>query len=335
MEQQLEEDILKSSTKFKELKEEIGRHLVGNELQQDLVLIGLLANGHVLLESVPGLAKTLLVKLLANALDLDFKRIQFTPDLLPADLIGTEIYNPKSHLFETIKGPVFTNLLLADEINRAPAKLQSALLEAMEEKQVSIGNETFKLDDPFIVLATQNPVDQEGTYLLPEAQVDRFMMKVKIDYPGRSQESEIIRRMAHPEKSMTIKQVLCKEDIFEARKLVDKIYMDKKIEDFILDIVFSTRLMFDHLSERQDKQSLVFLENLIERGASPRASLNMILACKAHALLKQRAYVNLEDVKAISNPVLCHRIHLSYEAEAEGLNEEEIIDEIFKTLKSP
>ena len=335
MEQQLEEDVIRTSQKFIELKKEIGKYLVGNESQLDLVLIGLLSNGHILLESVPGLAKTLMVKLLSNVLDLDFKRVQFTPDLLPADLIGTEIYNPKSHLFETIKGPVFTNLLLADEINRAPAKLQSALLEAMEEKQVSIGSETFKLDDPFIVLATQNPIDQEGTYLLPEAQVDRFMMKVTIDYPARQEESEIIKRMAHPEKSMEVNQILSKEEIFETRKLVDKIYIDSKIEDFILDIVFCTRLKFEQLSERQNKDNLMFLKDLLERGASPRASLNLILASKAHALLNQRTYVNLDDVKAVCFPVLCHRIRLSYEAEAEEFNEEGIISEIFKNLRSP
>lgn len=292
----------------------------------DRLLIGLLSNGHILLEGVPGLAKTLAIKSLASCIHADFSRIQFTPDLLPADLIGTLIYNQKKEEFNVRKGPVFANFILADEINRAPAKVQSALLEAMQEKQVTIGDTTFKLPEPFLVLATQNPIEQEGTYPLPEAQIDRFMLKVVIGYPSKEEEKKIIRMNIsgnYPEPA----RILNPEDILKARNVVREVYMDEKIEKYIVDIVFATRNPNDY---KLSKYSA-----LISYGASPRASINLAQAAKAYAFIKRRGYVIPEDVRAISNDVLRHRIGLTYEAEAENITSENIVSEILNTVEVP
>ncbi len=305
---------------------ELGKTIVGQKYMTERLLLALLSNGHILLEGVPGLAKTLAIKSLATAIHGKFSRIQFTPDLLPADLIGTMIYNQKENDFAVKKGPVFANFVLADEINRAPAKVQSALLEAMQEKQVTIGESTFKLEEPFLVLATQNPIEQEGTYPLPEAQVDRFMLKVIVTYPKKEEEQLIIRQnMSLADKP--INPVVKKEDIITARKTVRDVYMDEKIERYILDIVFATRKPEDY--------KLGKLKPLINYGASPRASINLALAAKAYAFIKRRGYVIPEDIRAICYDVMRHRIGLTYEAEAENITTEEVISEILNAVEVP
>ena len=304
----------------------MNRNIVGQKHLIDSLLIGLLSDGHILLEGVPGLAKTLAIKTLAQLLDADFKRIQFTPDLLPADVVGTLIYNQKNEEFTVKRGPVFSNFILADEINRAPAKVQSALLEAMQEKQVSIGDDTFKLPSPFLVMATQNPIEQEGTYPLPEAQVDRFMLKVIVNYPKKEEEQQIIRQNLECERE-AIKPVISTSEIIEARKLVKSVYMDEKIERYIVDIVFTTRF--------PEEFGLKKLKGMISYGASPRASINMALAAKAYAFIKRRGYVIPEDIRAVAHDVLRHRIGLSYEAEANSMTSEEIINDILNAIEVP
>ncbi|MBX7241223.1 MAG: MoxR family ATPase [Bacteroidia bacterium] len=320
------DSIIKSkSQKITLLKQELEKVVVGQERMINRLLIGLFTNGHILLEGVPGLAKTLTVSTLSKALDLKFKRIQFTPDLLPADLIGTLIYNPQQSRFEVKKGPIFTNIVLADEINRSPAKVQSALLEAMQEKQVTIGETTYPLDMPFLVLATQNPIDQEGTYPLPEAQVDRFMMKVNITYPDREEEKKIMRRMAKTGFRHEIKPVLSGKEILEIRDLIDNVQVSEKIEDYIIDIVMATR--------EPQNYGLPKLAEYIEYGVSPRASLALNLGSKAQAFLNGRNYVLPEDVKNIATDVLNHRLILTYEAEAEDITSYRCIEEILASVK--
>jgi len=311
-----------------DLKRETQKVIVGQDQMINRLLLGLLTNGHVLLEGLPGLAKTMAIKALSKAINASFSRIQFTPDLLPADIIGTMIYNPSLNEFTVRKGPVFANLILTDEINRAPAKVQSALLEAMQEKQVTIGNETFLLQEPFLVLATQNPIEQEGTYPLPEAQVDRFMLKVKIGYPSLLEEKEIIRRSLLEENpENTIHPVVQPADILKARKSVRKIYMDEKIERYILDIVFATRF--------PENYGLGELSNLIQYGASPRASVNLAIAGKANAFLQRRGFVIPEDIRQICPDILRHRIGLTYEAEAENMTQEDVITSILNKIEVP
>ena len=300
--------------------------IVGQKHLVDSLMIGLLSNGHILLEGVPGLAKTLAIKTLASLIDAKYSRIQFTPDLLPADVMGTMIYSQAKEQFQIKKGPIFANFVLADEINRAPAKVQSALLEAMQERQVTIGEQTFKLDDPFLVMATQNPIEQEGTYPLPEAQVDRFMLKVIIGYPKKEEEKLIIRQNISGLK-IDIKPVLQPSEIIEAREIVQKVYIDEKIERYIVDIVFATRFPQDY--------GLGELKEMISFGASPRASISLALAARAYAFLKQRGYVIPEDVRAVCHDVLRHRIGLSYEAEANNMTAEEIISEILNKVEVP
>jgi len=295
---------------------ELDKVIVGQQYMLERMLIGLLANGHILLEGVPGLAKTLAVTVLSRAIDADFRRIQFTPDLLPADLIGTQIYRQSDGEFYTRKGPIFANIILADEINRAPAKVQSALLEAMQERQVSIGEQTFPLPQPFLVLATQNPIEQEGTYPLPEAQLDRFMLKLKIDYPSKEQERLILDRMAVTDKKFDISPVIKPADIAEVRSIVDEIYVDEKVKDYIVDIVCATR---------DPKKYGLELGSFISYGASPRATIYLAVAAKAHAFVQQRGYVTPQDVKSIGPDVLRHRVIVSYEAEAEDKTSEDII----------
>jgi len=300
--------------------------IVGQKHMTERLLIGLLSNGHILLEGVPGLAKTLAINTLATTIDAKFSRIQFTPDLLPADVLGTQIYSPKNETFSVKKGPIFANFILADEINRAPAKVQSALLEAMQERQITIGDNTFKLDEPFLVLATQNPVEQEGTYPLPEAQVDRFMLKVVIDYPTKDEEKLIIRNnlaKSFPKAN----QILNPKHILSARELVKEVYMDEKIEQYIVDIVFATRY--------PEKFGLEKFQDLISFGASPRASISLASAAKAFAFIQRRGYVIPEDIRSICHDVLRHRIGLSYEAEAENISSEDIITEILNTVEIP
>ena len=316
----------KESQVLEKIRNEIQGVIIGQEYLIDRLLIGLLCNNHVLIEGVPGLAKTLSVTTLAKAINADFKRIQFTPDLLPADLIGTLIYNPKTGDFTTKKGPLFANIILADEINRAPAKVQSALLEAMQERQVTIGNETHKLEEPFMVLATQNPIEQEGTYPLPEAQVDRFMMKLKITYPEKSDELKILKRMAKLSVDIDTKPVLQLADVSRLRALTDEIYVDEKIEEYIVDIVQASRTPKDYKLD---------IEGLILYGASPRATIYLTLAAKAWALLQGRAYVSPQDVKTIGMDVLRHRIIISYEAEAEEKTAEDLVELIFNTVDVP
>ncbi|MCX5680549.1 MAG: MoxR family ATPase [Candidatus Omnitrophica bacterium] len=301
--------------------------IVGQMYLIERLLVGLLANGHLLVESVPGLAKTLSIKTLSDSIRTKFQRIQFTPDLLPSDLIGTLIYNAKEGAFTTRKGPIFANIVLADEINRAPAKVQAALLEAMQERQVTIGDNTFKLSDPFLVMATQNPIEQEGTYPLPEAQLDRFMLKVSITYPEPVDEMEIISRMAHTEKLSSVEPVTGPEDIIRARQLVNQIYIDDKLKQYIVNIVFSTRF--------PERYGLPELKNLIELGSSPRATINLVLASKAYAFIQGRGYVTPEDIRAIGLDVLRHRIIPSYEAEAEEKTSEDIIKAIFNKIQIP
>lgn len=302
------------------------RIIVGQKHLVDSLLIGLLSNGHILLEGVPGLAKTLAIKTLASLIDAKYNRIQFTPDLLPADVVGTMVYSQAKEQFQIKRGPVFANFILADEINRAPAKVQSALLEAMQERQVTIGEKTFKLDDPFLVLATQNPIEQEGTYPLPEAQVDRFMLKVVIGYPKKEEEREIIRRNID-NLFEEVRPVLSPADIIDARNIVRKVYIDEKIERYIVDIVFATRF--------PEEYGMRDMANMISFGASPRASINLALAARAYAFLKMRGYVIPEDVRAVCHDVLRHRIGLSYEAEANNITAEEIISEILNRVEVP
>lgn len=324
---ELNERIQRESAFVDLLMTEMDKVIVGQKYMVERLMIGLLSNGHILLEGVPGLAKTLAINTLAKCIDAQFSRIQFTPDLLPADLVGTMIYNQKKEEFTVRRGPLFANFILADEINRAPAKVQSALLEAMQEKQVTIGDETFKLPNPFLVLATQNPVEQEGTYPLPEAQVDRFMLKVVITYPSREDEKKIIASNISPEGMPTPNVILKPEDIINARKVVKDVYMDEKIERYIVDIVFATRFPKDYKLER--------LAPMIAFGGSPRASINLALAAKAYAFIKRRGYVIPEDVRAVCADVLRHRIGLTYEAEAENITTETIINEILNTVEVP
>ncbi|MCD1118344.1 MULTISPECIES: AAA family ATPase [Chryseobacterium] len=323
---QLTEKVKEQNYFFNLLRQEINKAIIGQHYMIDRLLIGLLGNGHVLLEGVPGLAKTLAIKTLAEAVDGDFSRIQFTPDLLPADVVGTMIYNIKENDFSIKKGPVFANFVLADEINRAPAKVQSALLEVMQEKQVTIGDETMPLPKPFLVLATQNPIDQEGTYLLPEAQSDRFMLKCKIDYPEFEDERKVMR-MVSTSHQPEIKQVISLQNIVEAKAIVNQIYLDEKIEKYILDMVFATRY--------PEKYGLSELKNYISFGASPRASINLAIASRAYAFLKGRAFVIPEDVKALAQDVLRHRIGLTFEAEAEEITSEEIVNRILAKIQAP
>ncbi|MFT4022959.1 MAG: MoxR family ATPase [Flavihumibacter sp.] len=324
---QLDEKIQYQGVFISRLREEVGRVIVGQYQMLDRLLIGLLSNGHVLLEGVPGLAKTLTIKSLAQAVQAKFSRIQFTPDLLPADVIGTMIYQQQKNEFVVRKGPIFANFILADEINRAPAKVQSALLEAMQERQVTIGDSTYKLEEPFLVLATQNPLEQEGTYPLPEAQVDRFIMKVIVGYPSKEEEQLIIRQNVQGEAPEKVSPVVSMHDLLEAKALTRKIYMDEKVEKYILDIVFATR--------QPDGYGLSKLKPLLAYGGSPRASINLALAAKAHAYLSQRAFVIPDDVKAIARDVLRHRLGLTYEAEAENVNVEQVVEEILKTIAAP
>lgn len=308
------------------LQMEMGKVIVGQKYMVERLLVGLLSNGHILLEGVPGLAKTLSVKTLATAIQAKFQRIQFTPDLLPADLVGTMIYNQKDGSFQTKKGPIFANFILADEINRSPAKVQSALLEAMQERQVTIGEQTFKLPEPFLVLATQNPIEQEGTYPLPEAQVDRFMLKVKIGYPSKEEELQIMRSNVNG-SSVSSAAVISPESILKARNAVGEIYMDEKIERYILDIVFATR--------NPKEYKLTNLSQLISYGASPRASINLALGAKAYAFIKRRGYVIPEDVRAVSLDVLRHRVAVTYEAEAEEVTSEQVVQEVLNKIEVP
>ena len=320
-------DLIASKSNFVNLiRQGMDQTIVGQKHLVDSLLIALLANGHVLLEGVPGLAKTKAISTLASLIDARFSRIQFTPDLLPADVVGTMIYSIKQEQFEVKKGPVFANFVLADEINRAPAKVQSALLEAMQERQVTIGEQTFKLDDPFLVLATQNPIEQEGTYPLPEAQVDRFLMKVLIGYPSKSEESDIIKMNIAPDP-VEVRPMVTPADIVDTRKVVQQIYIDEKIQKYIVDIVFATRFPSDY--------GLNDLKSMISFGASPRASINMALASRAYAFLRNRGYVIPEDVRAICHDVMRHRLGLTYEAEANNITSDEIISNILDKIAVP
>jgi len=308
------------------VRQEIAKVIVGQAYMVDRLLMALIADGHILIEGIPGLAKTTAVKAVAAALNTGFARVQFTPDLLPADLIGTEIYRPQHLDFMVKTGPIFSNLVLADEINRSPAKVQSALLEAMQERQVTIGDQTHTLPDPFLVLATQNPIEQEGTYPLPEAQVDRFMLKLKVGYPNKEEEKEILRRMANRHKPQ-IEPVLTPEDIRSMREVADRVYLDPKVEDYIVDVVFATREPAVYKLEK--------LENLIDYGASPRASIYLAQTAKVQAFMSGRAYVTPQDVKTVGPDVLRHRILLSYEAEAQDLTSDDVVQEIFNTVDVP
>lgn len=323
---ELNEKIKEESSFVALLKTEMGKVIIGQNKMVDRLLIGLLTRGHILLEGVPGLAKTLAISTMAKAIDTGFKRIQFTPDLLPADLIGTMIYNQKTGDFVAKKGPVFSNLILADEINRAPAKVQSALLEAMQERQVTIGENTFTLDDPFLVLATQNPIEQEGTYPLPEAQVDRFMLKLKIVYPTREEEKQILTRMGKGEVP-EVSKVVSVDKIKSARSVVNEIYMDPKVEDYIVNIVYASR--------EPQNAGMTNYKQLIAYGASPRATLFLTRAARAHAFIKGRGYVTPEDVKSIGMDVLRHRIAVTYEAEAENITSEDVVQKIFDSVEVP
>lgn len=323
----LNEQIQNASSFVDLLNMELGKVIVGQKYMTERLMIGLLTQGHILLEGVPGLAKTLAIKSLSAAINARFSRIQFTPDLLPADVVGTMIYNQQRNEFMVRRGPVFANFILADEINRAPAKVQSALLEAMQERQVTIGDNTFKLEEPFLVLATENPIEQEGTYQLPEAQVDRFMLKVMIGYPNKEEERQIIRENLNPEGIPAIRAVVNPQDILSARNLVRKVYMDEKIEKYIIDIVFASR--------NPDEYKLPKLKPLIAYGGSPRASINLALAAKGFAFMKHRGYVIPEDIRSICYDVLRHRIGLTYEAEAENITTENVISEILNVVEVP
>jgi MoxR-like ATPase len=322
----INEQVKRESEFVRVLVGEIGKVIVGQKYLIERLLVGLLADGHVLLEGVPGLAKTLSVKTLSAAIQTSFHRIQFTPDLLPADVIGTLIYNPKDGEFRIKKGPVFANLILADEINRAPAKVQSALLEAMQERQVTIGDQTFKLPDPFLVLATQNPIEQEGTYPLPEAQVDRFMLKLSIQYPSKQEEREIMDRMAETGKQIVTQPVVTVDQILKARQVVNAVYMDEKIKNYIVDLIHATR---------EPKAYNIDVSSLIHYGASPRATIYLAIASKAYAFLQGRGYVTPQDVKTIGMDVLRHRVIVSYEAEAEEMTSEDVIKRIFDEVPVP
>lgn len=325
--QLLNEQVEKASRTTDLIRAEIGKTIIGQTHMIDKLLIGLLANGHVLLEGVPGLAKTLAINSLSKTIKADFSRIQFTPDLLPADVVGTLIYNPKEESFKVKKGPIFANFVLADEINRAPAKVQSALLEAMQERQVTIGNDTFEMPSPFLVLATQNPVEQEGTYPLPEAQVDRFLLKVVIGYPTKEEEQAILRANLNNDGLHEPQAVVKAKEILEARELVKSIYMDEKVEKYIVDLVFATR--------SPENIGLGHLTELIGFGASPRASIGLGIAAKAHAFLNHRGYVVPEDVRAVAMDVLRHRVGLTFEAEAENITQEQIVTEIMDMVVVP
>ena len=324
---EINDRISKESVFIDKLREEIASTVIGQTDLINRLLIGILANGHILIEGVPGLAKTLLVKTIAQLIEAKFQRIQFTPDMLPADLIGTLIYNQKTGSFETRKGPIFSNIILADEINRSPAKVQSALLESMQERQVTIGEDTFLLDNPFLVLATQNPIEQEGTYPLPEAQVDRFMLKLKVSYPSKDEEKLILRKMAKTTILESLTPVTGPEQIINAQKTINDIYVDEKVEEYILNLIFATR----------DPESfgLDDIKGLIDYGASPRASINIVLASKARAFMEHRGYITPEDVRFVGMDVLRHRVILTYEAEAEELSSEDIIQRLFETIEVP
>jgi len=323
---EITEEIKIHSEPFQRLLGEVGRVIVGQENLMHRMLVGLLGNGHLLIEGVPGLAKTTAVACLAKGINTGFQRLQFTPDLLPADLLGTLIYRPQDQDFVVQKGPIFSNLILADEINRAPAKVQSALLEAMQERQVTIGGETFPLDDPFLVMATQNPIEQEGTYPLPEAQMDRFMLKVIVGYPNRDEERQILERMSKTKASYDVHSVLNLEEVVAARKLIDEIYVDERVSKYIVDLVIATR---------EPESYGLSLEHLIQYGASPRASINLTLAAKANAFLAGRGYVTPQDVKDMAYDVLRHRVILTYEAEAEELGSVDVIDKILGQIQVP
>ena len=323
---QISEQIKTHSEPFRRLLAEVGRVIVGQEQLMHRMLVGLLGNGHLLIEGVPGLAKTTAVSCLAKGINTGFQRLQFTPDLLPADLIGTLIYRPQDQDFVVQKGPIFSNLILADEINRAPAKVQSALLEAMQERQVTIGGETHLLDEPFLVMATQNPVEQEGTYPLPEAQMDRFMLKVIVGYPNHQEELEILKRMSKTKASHDVQSVLGPEDVVTARKLVDQIYVDDRVSSYIVDLVMATR---------EPESYSIDAKHLIQYGGSPRASINLTLAAKANAFLSGRGYVTPQDVKDIAHDVLRHRVILTYEAEAEEISSVDVIDKILSEVRVP
>ena len=323
---QIGEAVKEKSEFVRSLFAEMDKVIVGQRYMLERMLIGLLSNGHILIEGVPGLAKTMAVTILSRAINADFKRIQFTPDLLPADLTGTQIYRQSDGEFQTRKGPIFANIILADEINRAPAKVQSALLEAMQERQVTIGDETFGVPSPFLVLATQNPIEQEGTYPLPEAQLDRFMLKLKIDYPDKTEERTILDRMAATDVRFDINAVISLEDISQVRSVVDEIYIDEKIKDYIVDIVCATR--------DPDKYGIK-MADFINYGASPRATIYLAVAARAHAFIQQRGYVTPQDVKSIGPDVLRHRVIVSYEAEAEDKTSEDIIKTIFDSVEVP
>jgi len=324
---EIEDRIATESAFVDELLEEMGRVIVGQRYMIERLLIGLLADGHVLLEGVPGLAKTLTVRTLSDAIGTGFQRIQFTPDLLPADLLGTQIYNQKTGSFSIKKGPIFTNVILADEINRSPAKVQSALLESMQERQVTIGEETFPLDDLFLVLATQNPIEQEGTYPLPEAQVDRFMLKIDVTYPTGEEELEIMRRMARTDESPSVEAVASPEQILRAREVINDLYIDERVEQYIVNLVLASRT--------PSAYGLGELEPLLEYGASPRASINLNLAARAHAFLRHRAYVTPEDVRAVATDVMQHRLVITYEAEAEQVAAADLVDRILNSVEVP
>jgi len=323
----INEKVKKESAFIEILLMEMEKVIVGQRYLLERLIVGLLANGHILIEGVPGLAKTLAVKTLSSAIQTRFQRIQFTPDMLPADLTGTLIYDQKSGEFKTKRGPIFSNIILADEINRAPAKVQSALLQAMQERQVTIGEETYNLDEPFLVLATQNPIEQEGTYPLPEAQVDRFMLKVKITYPTKAEELKILKRMAFTDKKFSVQKIVSPQDILRARNVVDEIYMDEKIEQYIVNLVEATRNPQDY--------KLKDLKTLIQYGASPRATIYLALGAKAYAFIQGRGYVTPQDVKSIGMDVLRHRVIASYEAEAEEKTSEDIVKKIFEEVEVP
>lgn len=322
--EELKQQIEQESLRWQGVKAEIKKAVVGQNHTVDRIIIGLLSNGHILLEGVPGIAKTTLIKAISKIIGLSFQRIQFTPDLLPADLIGTLIYDPKTQAFQIKKGPVFANIILADEINRAPAKVQSALLEAMQEHQVTIGQETHKLDEPFLVLATQNPIEQEGTYHLPEAQVDRFIFKLLMKYPNYNEEKAVIEKVFKPEELQTL---VSKNDILNAQDLISQVYIDEKVIEYILQIIFATRTPKEY--------KLDDLAHMIEYGASPRATLALHLAARAHAFLRKRHFVIPDDVKAVVGDVLRHRILLTYEAEAENITADQLIEKIIATIPSP
>ena len=324
---EVNEKISKESAFVDDLRKAFSRIIIGQKELINKIIISLLANGHILLEGVPGLAKTLIVKTLAQLIDTKFQRLQFTPDMLPADLLGTLIYNQKTGEFETRKGPIFANIILADEINRAPSKVQSALLEAMQERQITIGEKTFILAPPFLVLATQNPIEHEGTYPLPEAKIDRFMFKLKVDYPEKDEERLIIRQSAITSFELNLKPVISSEHILNAQKVVNEIYVDEKIEEYVLNLVFATR--------KPEKYNLPELKGLIDYGGSPRASINLTLAAKSRAFLEHRGYVTPEDIRYIGMDVLRHRVILSYEAEAEEMNSEDIIQRLYDTVEIP